>query len=508
MSRYDAIVIGGGINGLVAGTSLARRGKSVCLLEQRSELGGMATLADGDGPPLAHTLYNLSPLAMKEFGLDAADLPFRTEPLTTVSLCDTGKHVVLHGRDATFADGSPHPEAHATKALLDRLAAHADLLRGLAEAPPPGQAPLLSGGGLKQLWRLGRFGMGVKRQGKREMRRFLQLLLSNARDMILDEIPDGPLAGLLAADAVRGAATGPSSPGTVFNLLYRFGHGGVVTRPADGMNTVFDTIADVARAAGVEIRTHSRVARILVENDKVTGVETGAGTVLSAPLVLAGLSPKRVMDLTGPGHEDIETVRQIRNIRARGTTAKVNFRLSAPLRIPGMAETLRPVRLIVAPSVDYVETAFNPAKYGHMSDNPVLEAVELHQADVTWLSVIVQFAPSDLTGGWSEAARDALLAITLETLGRRIPDLPGTVTASQVITPDQIETATGAPGGHWHHGEMALDQLFTLRPAGGLSRYQMGPSGLYLCGAASHPGGDVMGLAGRNAARLALEARR
>lgn len=246
--------------------------------------------------------------------------------------------------------------------------------------------------------------------GKPGIRKFLQVLLSNAYDLILDEMPHGPLAGLLAADAIRGTAAGPRSPGTVFNLIYRMGHGGVVYAP-----------------------------------------------------------------------------------------------IAKPLSIPGLHNDLAQARLVFAPTADYVETAFNPAKYGEMSQAPVIEAVQTTVDGTHWLSAIVQYAPSDLKGGWTEVARARLQQITLDTLAQVIPELSENTKDVQIITPDQIEAATGAPGGHWHHAEMSIDQVLTLRPAAGLAGYQIGPQGLFICGASSHPGGDVMRLAGRNAALAVLE---
>ena len=505
MTQYDAIIVGGGINGLVAGATLARNGQSVCILEQRDSLGGMATLAQDDGPALAHLLYNLSPLALKDIGLDPSALSFATAPLPTVALCPDGNHVVLRGRSATQPDGKPHPDAAVAQALLARLTDYGDLLRSLAEISPPGGGAALSGKSLRQLLRLGKFGWRAKRLGKKEIRKFLQVLLSNAYDLILDEMPDGPLAGLLAADAIRGAAAGPRSPGTVFNLIYRMGHGGEVYAPKGTMCAVIDVIGQAARNAGCQIETGKSVVRIMLEGDSVMGVELGDGSHLTASTVLVNAGPQLALSLTGPAPFDIEATRRIQNIRTRGTAAKLNLRLAKPLSIPGLSDDLAHARLVYAPSADYVEKAFNPAKYGEMSQAPVIEAVQTTADGMPWLSAIVQYAPSDLKGGWTDAARARLRQITLDTLSQVMPELSENTIDVQIITPDQIEAVTGAPGGHWHHTEMSIDQLLTLRPAVGLSRYQLGPKGLFICGASSHPGGDVMGLAGRNAARAVLE---
>ena len=497
MSGYDALVIGGGLNGLVAATVLARKGKSVCLLEQADHLGGMAA------PGMAHLLYNLSPLVRREVGMDAHKWPFATTDVPAVALNPDGNHVVVRGKSASSADGSSHPEAEAFRNLSGSLIQYGALLRQMAEAAPPGSdGPILSMASMKQLWRLGRLGLSLKKMDKPEMRRFLQVLLSNAFDLILDNLNDGPLAGLLAADAVRGAATGPRAPGTVFSLIYRMGHGGGAQTPVGGMRAVISAFEEAAKSAGVDIKTGTGATKITLDDDRVTGVETADGAKLTAKLVLSSTGALGAAQMTGLDQFDIEASRRMRNIRARGTAAKINLKLTGAPAIPGLPDNLRNARFVHAPTADYVERAFNPSKYKQMSGNPVLETVF---TDDTSASIIMQYAPVDLDGGWTEKARDALARTTLDTLAETMPDLRDLVSEVEVITPDQIEARTGAPGGHWHHAEMTMDQVLTIRPANVIGHYALGPKGLYLCGASSHPGGDLMGLAGRNAALKALE---
>lgn len=498
MTDYDSIVIGAGINGLVAGAMLARAGQRVAVFERAGQIGGMASLADSGGPALAHLLYNLSPRLRRDLGMDTHHWPFDADRLTTVSLCPRGAHVLTERRDATFANGAPHPDFEAFSGLIRRLGSYAEVLRGLAEGPPPGGT---GGFNARHLLRYARLGLGLRGLGRREMRRFLQSLLSNAADLVLDEMPDGPLAGLLAADAVRGAAVGPRQPGTVMSLVYRMGHGGVPMRPRGGMSAVFDAFARSAAAAGAELRLGTGVARIEMDGDAVRGVRLDGGETVTTRRILSSAALPALMPLTGPGPFDIEATTRIRNTRARGTCAKVNLRLKDRLEIPGLSAAQADARLVYAPSVHYVDTAANAVKYREVTRTPVIEAVPMGD----WLSCIVQFAPSDLAGGWNDAARADLLALTTDTLAQVAPGLPDLIADSHVITPDKIEERTAAPGGHWHHAEMALDQLLTTRPGNGMAQYRLGPKGLYLCGASAHPGGDIMGLAGRNAALAALE---
>ncbi|MFY0311553.1 phytoene desaturase family protein [Leisingera sp. D0M16] len=516
-ATYDAIVIGAGHNGLAAAATLARKGKSVCVIEKNASTGGMArniTLAGGiQVPEIAHLLYNLHPKVKKELGLGSARAPLEVRDLPTVSLSEDGNHAVIRGSQAELADGRPHPEAAPFAELMRRLTLFAGLLGQLSTKSPPSlEGGLASLDTLTELAGLAKLGLDLKRMGKKDMREFLRVLLSNAYDLILDDLEDGPLAGALAADAVRGAFAGPRSPGTVFSLMYRLGQGGGAQLPVGGMGTVTAAFEAAARAAGAEIRTGTGVARVLTENDRAAGVVLEDGTEISARAVLSNTGPMPAMMLAGAEHYDVEAVRRMRNQRCKGTAAKVNLVLSGAPEFTGLRPELAAGRLLIAPSATYVERAFNPAKYGEMPKNPVIEAVIPSLTDPALikdgqhvLSAVVSSVPYGLEGGWDEAAREKLSTVTLATLEKYAPGIGALVTECQVLSPACIEARTGAPGGHWHHAEMGIDQILTVRPANGMAHYRFGPEGYYLCGAGAHPGGDVTGLAGRNSALQLLK---
>ena len=508
---FDVIIIGAGHNGLAAAATLAGKGKSVCVVEREAAIGGMSktvTLVEGArGPQIAHLLYNLNPKVARELGIGGA-IPLGMHVLDTIALAEDGRHVLIRDSKAIYADGTVHPDAAAYEALHKRLVRFAGLLGKLALKSPP--AP---GGGLMELdtWRelasLGGFGLGLKRLGKREMREFLRILLSNAYDLILDDLADGPLAGALAADSVRGAFAGPRSPGTVFSLMYRLGNGGGASLPIGGMGAVADAFAEAARRKGADIRTATGVARLMVADDHVQGVVLADGREINARAVMMNGGAMSGARLAGLEHFDVEAARRLRNIRAKGTAAKVNLVLSAAPHFTGLTEEQTSARLLIAPSAADVERAFNPAKYGEISSDPVIEAVIPSLRDNTLctgnqhvLSAIVSYAPYHLEGGWDDAARGHLLALTLDRLEQFAPGLKALVVHSEVLAPPDIEALTGAPGGHWHHAEMGLDQILNIRPVNQMGRYATGLGGFYLCGASAHPGGDVMGAAGRNAA--------
>ena len=511
--RFDAVIIGAGHNGLAAATTLARKGKSVCIVERSDTLGGMAgnvALMEGaEGPELAHLLYNLHPGVLRELGL-SQDIEKSSVVLPSVSLSPDGRHVVLEGARARFADGTPHPQAATVADFMARLQRYAALLAQLSAHPPPD----LPGGmaGLAEMARLGKLGLGLKRLGKADMREFLRILLSNIADVLLDEFEDGPLPGLLAADAVRGGFAGPRSPGTVFSLMYRLGNdGGRVRLPLGGRGALAARMAEVAKAAGCTIRTGDGVARVLLDNDKVSGVQLQSGAQIACRAVLSSAGPMQTMALAGAQHFDVEAVRRLRNLRCKGSAAKLNLVLRQAPEFPGLDHALRRARLVIAPSVAEVERSFNPAKYDELPANPSVEFVlptlsdpGLGQTGEQVLSAIVTHVPYAPKGGWSEAARQELTDRVVGAIEAHSPGLSGLIEHATLLTPEDIERRTGAAGGHWHHAEMGFDQILTLRPANGLAGYRFAIAGLYLCGAAAHPGGDVTGAPGRNAALRAL----
>jgi phytoene dehydrogenase-like protein len=512
MEKYDAVVIGAGPNGLVAATSLAKQGKSVCLVEGREKLGGMAAdveLSPGvTAPEMAHLVHSLHPKVAKEMGVDIKSAPV----LPTVSLSADGNHVVMRGDKATNIDGSAHADAAAYKTLHNRMVSYAGVLGQLADKQPVELAGgLMSMSSMKELMGLAKMGLSLRTKGKAEMREFLRILLSNSYDLILDEMADGPLAGAMCADATRGNFLGPRSPGTVFTMMYRMAQGGEARLPNGGPGAVIAQFADAARAAGVTIRTGATVAAVTVsDQDTVTGVTLSDGTEIGARAVVSSAGPMQTMRMAGIEHFDIETARRAKNLRAKGTVAKLNLVLSKAPFVTGLSQELTAGRLVIAPSALQVERSFNPAKYGELTPNPVIEAVSptlTHgaQAGKHVLSLNVMHVPFAPTGGWTDQLRADLIDSVLATLAPFMPELKDSIEVTQLLTPADIEAETGATGGHWHHGELGFDQLLNTRPMGGSAHYNLAIGGLYLCGASAHPGGDITGLAGRNSAARLLK---
>jgi phytoene dehydrogenase-like protein len=282
--------------------------------------------------------------------------------------------------------------------------------------------------------------------------------------------------------------------------------------PKGGMGRVSDELANAARSAGATIRTSMPVQRIIVENGRVTGVATTDGTRFDSYRVISNADPKRtVLELVGARHVETGFAQRINHLRARGNAAKLHLALDGLPTFDGLSKKDYAERLVIAPDEHYVERAFNPAKYGETSPHPVIEMTfpsfrdeSLAPTGKQVLSAVVQYAPYALRGGWNAAAKDAFLKTVIKTIAKYAPDIEQRMTASELLTPADIEKEFHITGGHWHHAELTLDQFLFVRPVSSAAQYRMPLDGLYLCGAGTHPGGGVSGAAGRNAARAIL----
>jgi phytoene dehydrogenase-like protein len=279
------------------------------------------------------------------------------------------------------------------------------------------------------------------------------------------------------------------------------------------MGSVSEALAAAATANGAKVRTGAPVKRIVVEAGVVVGVELENGEQIRAGTVVSNADPKTtLLRLLGARHLDTGFARRVHHQRARGTAAKLHLSLDGLPSFRGLDERALGQRLVVAPSSLHIEHAFDEGKYGACSSAPVMELIlpSVHDAALApagkhVLSAIVQYVPYELKGGWTDAARDACKATAIDTISAYAPDLRAKITHSELLTPADIEREMRISGGQWHHGELAFDQFLMLRPIPGAAHYATPVPGLYMCGASCHPGGGVMGTAGRLAAEAVLE---
>ena len=281
-----------------------------------------------------------------------------------------------------------------------------------------------------------------------------------------------------------------------------------------GNGSVSAAIAAAARAAGAEIRTEAPVAHVLVANGRATGIALASGEEIRAGLVISNADPRRTFfDLVGEKHLPGEFVDGIRRFRFRGASAKVNLALGELpdfTCLPGRGPHHRGA-ISISPSVDYLERAYDEAKYGEFSRRPYMDIVIPSMIDPGMappgkhvMSIFAQYAPHDLKGGWTDARREAFGDAVVDTLAEYAPNLKRAILHRQVVTPADIESVVGISEGNIFHGELSLQQMFFLRPVPGWAKYATPISGLYQCGSGTHPGGGVMGASGRNASRAIL----
>jgi len=517
--RNRTIIVGAGHNGLVCAAYLAKAGRDVLVLEAADRVGGAAITRELRSgyrvSACAHLLYLLDAGVHRDLNLGAHGLKLARENLKTVALGRDGQHLVLDG-GRLEAGALGDADKTALAGYYARVLRFARILARQHNRRPP----RVGGGGRSDLFGAAALGLDIRRLGRHDMREFLRIAGINIFDVLEETFDDALLKGALSFDAVLGTNLGPRSNNSVLALLHRLsGHAVNSSRgpalPVGGMGTVTAAIAAAATAHGAKIRTSSPVSRITLDGDRVSGVELASGETLAASTVISNADPTRTL-LTLLGARNLETgfTQRVRHIRTRGTAAKLHLALDALPEFTGLAPIHAGERLLVAPDLLYVEHAFDPSKYGECSPEPALEISipSVHDASLApsghhVLSAIVQYAPYDARAN-TDAARAQFLERTLAVIERHAPSIRRHIVAAEMLLPCDIEREFQITGGHWHHGELALDQLLMLRPVPGAAQYAMPVQGLYLCGAGCHPGGGVMGSAGGNAARAVLEAER
>jgi phytoene dehydrogenase-like protein len=500
MQSYDAIIIGAGVNGLACASRLAGKSRKVLLLESASNAGGGAgnvEFAPGyHAPALAHSTQSLDPRVLSGMRLTEHGLSFHPALSSTV-LSPSGDHLVVAGGATSGAD------AAAFAALHQKLSNFARVLAPFRTITPP----RLTNKG-NEWSKLGRYGLGIRALGKADFREFLRMILINIYDVAQDELTDERLKGLLAFDTTLGSWLGPRSPNSLILYLNRLAMGAQSLLPRGGMGALANAMAKAASASGVELRANSPVAKLLIDADRAVGVKLASGEEIRAKLVVSAINPRTTFQkLVGPRDLDAGFFTKTGHIRSRGTAAKLTLALTAA---PDFRGADLKSRLVIAPSAEAVELAFNPVKYGEVPASPVMEIIHPTAHEVGMapaghhvLSAVVQYAPHSPKAG-VDAARAEMLENTLSQLETHAPGIGKLIAHSDLLMPQDIEMRFGMVGGNWHHGELAVEQMLFNRPLREAAQYATPLPGLYLAGAGSHPGGGINGAAGWNAAERIL----
>jgi len=547
-ATHNAIIIGAGHNGLVTAFYLAKAGLKPLVLERRPVAGG-AAITDEFHPgfkcsTLAHAAGPIAPGIARDMQFDRHGLemilpevrvfaPSPDVPGGALLLYDDAARSAESIAKLSKKDAGKFPEFQQT---LARIAAV--LGRVMAETPPSIDDP--SAG---DLWRLLRTGKALRGLGQKDMYRLLRWGPMAVADLVGEWFETELLRATVAARGIFGAFLGPWSAGSSAVLLMRAAAdphpAGSAWSAKGGMGALTQAMAAAAVAAGARIRTDAAVSQIAVKDGRVAGVVLASGEEIAAPTVISGADPRRTfLRLIDPVYLAPDFLGRMQNYRSMGTVAKVNLALDAlpsfvaagfspPSRSPvaagfspassfaqnaALKGAATAARIHIGPEIDYLERAFDDAKYGSFSQQPVLEITIPSVTDPSLappgkhvMSIVVQFAPYKLKSGDWDSQRAALGDAVVRTLAAYAPDLPGLILHRQVITPLDLEETYGLTGGHIFHGELSLDQVFTMRPLLGWARYRAPIQGLYLCGSGTHPGNGLTGLSGANAAREILE---
>jgi phytoene dehydrogenase-like protein len=509
------VIIGAGHNGLVCAAYLAKSGKEVVVVEAADQVGGAAVTREfAPGFKIsagAHLLNLLDSEISRELALESHGLSMARTDLETIALASDGNHVTYVGSEVS-GGGVSDADRSAFVEYRRRMEKFGALLGRLHNVKPPRLATTDK----SDLISSAKLALDIRRLGKHDMREFLRIAGINVFD-ILEENFDHPLLkGALSLDGVLGTNLGPRSNNSVFAAMHRIsgqvgGRQGAMALPSGGMGSVTAALAAAAQQQGATIRVASPVTRIMLDGDRVSGVELAGGEQVEAGTVVSNADPQTTFfKLLGARHLEAGFMRRIQNLRMNGKAAKLHLALSGLPEFTGVTPAALGERLVIAPDLVYVEHAFDHSKYGAYSAEPVLEIniPSVHDKGLApdgqhVLSAIVQYAPYDIEGGW-ESSRELFLDQIMTVLARYAPNIREQVMHSQLLTPVDIEAQFHMTGGHWHHGELALDQALMLRPVPGAAQYATPVDGLYLCGAGCHPGGGVMGSAGHNAATALL----
>jgi phytoene dehydrogenase-like protein len=513
----DAVIIGGGHNGLAAAFYLAKAGRKPLVLEAREDVGGGGLTRDLHPgfrcPALTHDVC-LHARIVRDMDLAGHGVEFITPAARVCALSTSGPPLVLYD-DVARSVEAIRPlnvkDADAYRAYRRSVERVASVLAAVLEAPPPD----IDRPAGRDLWHLLKAGRRFRALGQRDEYRLLRWLPMPAADLVSECFATDLMRAAIAAPGVSGTMLGPRSAGSSLVLLLREAHrqlaGGRV-RVRGGPGALTRAMADAARAAGAEIRTAAPVDRILVRDGHAVGV-VAQGEEIRSRIVIAAVDPRTAfLRLADPADLGPDFTTKIRNYRSAGTLAKVNLALSRLPAFRGVADpSVLSGHIHVGPSLDYLERAFDHAKYGEFSAAPWLDVTipsildpQLAPPGAHVASIYVHYAPYRLrTGAW-DGATSALVDALFAVLEGYAPGVRSLVLNMEVFTPPDLEDRFGFAGGHVFHGELAPDQLFAMRPLLGYGKYGTPIRDLYLCSGGTHPGGFMTGTSGRLAAREIL----
>jgi phytoene dehydrogenase-like protein len=515
--KYDAVIIGGGHNGLVTAAYLARAGKRVLVLERRPQVGGSAVTEEVfpgyKFSVLSYVVSLLRPEIIRELDLAGHGLEILPLESTFTPLPDGDYLVRWADHDQTRRELYRHSPRDAEAyddfgKLMYHLAFALKPIIGMVPPDPTSLSP----NDLRALLKLGKHFQDL---GPEQFYAICKLMTMASADYLDEWFETEPLKATMSASGIIGTFLGPRSPGTAYVLLHHYmGEIDGVFRAwgfaKGGTGAVSESIAAAARRFGAEIRTESSVAQVIVKDGRAVGVALENGEEVYARVVVTSVDPKLTfLRLIEPGHLPTDFLEAIRRFRIRGSSGKVNLALGELpnfTSLPGDGPHLRGA-ISISPSVKYIERAYDDAKYGEFSRHPYMDIILPSMIDPGMappgkhvMSIFCQYAPFELNGGWNDEKREAFGDAVVNTLAEFAPNLKDAIIHRQVLTPWEIQEEYGLTQGNIFQGELSLFQLFFLRPAAQWADYRTPLKNLYQCGSGTHPGGGIAGTSGRLAA--------
>src|SRR4051794_17064313 len=520
----DVVIIGGGHNGLVTAFYLAKAGFKPLVLERRNQPGS-AAITEELHPgfrcsTLAHVAGPVLPEIVRDMRLEKHGLKLITPEVGVTALSSDNRALILYNDVKKAAqevgkfsqkDAAKYPEFQESISKMGRVIGEA-----LKLAPPNIDDPSKG-----DLWGMLQTGRAVRKLGKHDMFRLLRWGPMAVADLVAEFFETELLRATIAARGIFGTFLGPWSAGSSLVLLIRAAGdnhpAGSSHLVAGGVGALTQAMASVAKQAGAEIRSNVEVREVRIKDGTATGVVLASGEEISAKAVISNADPKRtLLKLVDPTYLAPDFVQKLKNYRMPGTVAKVNLALSGLPEFTALnGATNGPLssRIHIGPEIDYLERAFDDSKYGNFSQNPYLEVTIPSLTDPSLappgkhvMSIYMQYAPFKLKNADWDNEHGKLGDTVVKTLAQYAPNLSGLVIDGQIITPKDLEKTYGLTNGHIFHGELSLDQFFTMRPLLDWARYRTPIKNLYLCGSGTHPGAGLTGGSGANAAREILKA--
>ena len=523
-TRYDAIVVGGGHNGLTAAAYLARAGLSALVVERREIIGGCCVTEEiAPGCRASTTSYiasMLRPEVIRDLDLGAHGLRMiPCSPALLVPFADRSVVCWWPERERTVAELGRLSTADAkTFARVDdQLKKLARYLQPFFLEPPPDFHRRGVQGALEML----RVGKRFRNISGDEIAELIAFLTGSLGEFLDRHYENDKIKTLMLANNVYGKHGGPYQPGSALGLLFHLLSGGAEEiqgfygHVVGGMGAITQALAAAALQFGAEIRRSSPVARIETRGGRVRGVILEDGTEISAPLVLSNADPKRTfLGMVEASELPAEFLEAVRAIKMAGPCAKVNLVLSEEPRVNGMPAAFSPGErslFTLVPSLEFAERCYDIAKFGEIPEELWVDCVVASNVDSTLapagrhiMTCFVQYVPYRIRQGTWDEKREMLGDRVVKKIGEYAPNVPDAIVARQALTPLDLERTYGLTEGNIFHGDLNLEQLFFMRPVPGWAQYRTPIEGLYLCGAGAHPGGGVTGAPGHNAAHQAL----